>query len=372
MKHSPLRHLEAALRELELGHLRRARPAPQSADAVTFCSNDYLGLAAATVQTSGSPGAAASRLITGERAEHTALEAALAEWLGTESALTFTSGYAANVGLISALAGRGDLIVSDERNHASIIDGARLSRAEIEVVPHLDVAAVEAALAKHPTGRRWVVTEGYFSMDADSPDLPALRAVCDRYDAALLVDEAHSLGVLGPDGRGVAAELGVVPDAVIGTFGKAFGAGGAFVVGSKILTEWLWNRARSFVFSTGLSPLLATCALRGVQLANAHPELRARTLAVAHTLRSALAQLGKPASGYGHIIPVVLGSPAAALEASAALAALGVHAQAIRPPTVASGSSRLRIAASARHSEADVAKVVGAFRSVFNPKPSAT
>lgn len=365
MKQSPLRHLERALSELDEANLRRRRPEPQAFDATSFCSNDYLGLAAISVETSGSPGAAASRLIVGERVEHVALERALCEWLATESALVFTSGYAANVGLISALATRGDLIVSDERNHASIIDGAGLSRAQIEVVPHLSVAAVEKALSGHPSGRRWVVTEGYFSMDADSPDLRALRQVCDGQDAALIVDEAHSLGVLGPNGRGIAAEQGVVPDALVGTFGKALGAGGAFVAGTSLLIDWLWNRARSFVFSTGLSPVVAQCALRGVQAAQHCPELRARTAAVAQALREELAQLGRPAIGYGHILPVIFGSPTAAIDAMNALAKCGVQAQAIRPPTVAPGTSRLRLATSARHSEREVIAAITAFRSVF-------
>lgn len=368
MKQSPLRHLEGALHALDNANLRRHRPAPQPFDATSFCSNDYLGLAAISVETSGNPGAAASRLIVGERAEHVALERALCEWLGVESTLVFTSGYAANVGLISALAARGDLIISDERNHASIIDGARLSRAEVEVVPHLDTAAVANALATHPSGRRWVITEGYFSMDADSPDLRALRQICDTHDAALIVDEAHSLGVLGPDGRGVSADQGVIPDALVGTFGKALGAGGAFVAGPPMLIDWLWNKARSFVFSTGLSPLVAQCALRGVEAAQLRPELRARTALVAHTLRAALAEVGRPAAGYGHILPVIFGTPTAAIEAMRQLAELGVQAQAIRPPTVAPGSSRLRLAASAQHTERDVMTAVGAIRSVFGAR----
>ena len=365
MKQSPLRHLEVSLADLDSSSLKRVRPAAQAANAVTFCSNDYLGLASIVQEVRGAAGSAASRLISGERLEHVALEQALAKWLGSESALAFSSGYAANVGLISALAARGDLIVSDAMNHASIIDGARLSRAEIAITPHLDVAAVETALARHPSGHRWVVTEGYFSMDADSPDLPALRAICDRFDAALLVDEAHSFGVLGPDGRGVAAEQGIVPDAVIGTFGKSFGAAGAFVAGSHVLIEWLWNRARSFVFSTGLSPILAQCALRGLESALARPELRSRTAGVAHTLRSTLAELGAPTAGYGHVVPVILGNPEAALKASAELATLGIHVQAIRPPTVAPGTSRLRMTASAAHTEAEVARAVAALRVVF-------
>lgn len=364
VKHPALRHLTQDLAELERASLLRRRPKPLDPGALTFCSNDYLGLAQATSEIHGHPGAGASRLIAGERAEHETLERYLASWLGYEGALAFSSGYAANVGLLSALAQRGDLIVSDERNHASIIDGCRLSRADVEVIPHLDVAATAHALAGHPQGRRWVVTEGYFSMDADSPDLRALRAVCDAQDAALLVDEAHSLGVLGPGGQGICAEQGIVPDALVGTFGKAFGASGAFIAGPTLLLEWLWNRARSFVFSTGLSPLVAQCALQGIQVAERRPGLRERTLAAAAGLRAALDAAGIPAVGYGHILPVVLGAPAAALELSAALAQHGVIVQAIRPPTVPRGTSRLRITASALHGEADVDRAARAFLAV--------
>ncbi|HEX7664808.1 MAG TPA: aminotransferase class I/II-fold pyridoxal phosphate-dependent enzyme, partial [Polyangiaceae bacterium] len=165
--------------ELERATLRRTRPAPVDPSVVSFCSNDYLGLAAQPLSLETLPGSGAARLIAGEHREHQTLERVTAEWLGYESALLFTSGYAANLGLLSSLAHPGDLVVSDQRNHASIIDGIRLSKAEVAVVPHLDVEATAAALAKHPTGRRWVVTEGYFSMDADTPDLRALREVCD-------------------------------------------------------------------------------------------------------------------------------------------------------------------------------------------------
>ena len=365
MKQSALRHLEGDLLELERATLRRTRPAPVDPSVVSFCSNDYLGLAAQPLSLETLPGSGAARLIAGEHREHQTLERVTAQWLGYESALLFTSGYAANLGLLSSLAHPGDLVVSDQRNHASIIDGIRLSKAEVAVVPHLDVEATAAALAKHPTGRRWVVTEGYFSMDADTPDLRALREVCDAHDAALLVDDAHALGVLGPDGKGACAAQGVLPDVLVGTFGKAFGAGGAFVAGSAHLTDWLWNRARSFVFSTGISPLVAAAALHGWETARANPNLRARTLAAAESLRASLGRLGIEVAGYGHIVPVIMGAPEAAVEASRKLAELGIHVQAIRPPTVAPGTSRLRIAANARMGEAELTKAADAFRKVF-------
>ncbi|MGH7439646.1 MAG: aminotransferase class I/II-fold pyridoxal phosphate-dependent enzyme, partial [Polyangiaceae bacterium] len=257
-----LHFLEEALSEASRQHLFRDRPALRPGGGPSFCSNDYLGLASrlAAPATSGS---GASRLVSGERAEHGALEEAVAGLVGLPSSLVFSSGYAANVGLLSSLPRPGDLVVSDALNHASIIDGIRLSKCRVAVVPHLDVGAVEAALGDRGAGRAFVVTESYFSMDADSPDLRALRAVCDRHGAALLVDEAHAIGVLGPGGAGLCAEQGVVPDALVGTFGKAFGAAGAFVAGCEPLTQWLWNTARSFVFSTGMSPVVAAAALEG-------------------------------------------------------------------------------------------------------------
>lgn len=256
MQHSdPLQHLDAELAELERRDLLRRPPPPADPRLRSFCSNDYLGLAADPPPPAPS-GSGASRLIAGERAEHRELEQRLASWTGTEDALVFSSGYAANVGVLSALASPGDLIVSDALNHASIIDGSRLSRARIAVVPHLDVGAVRAALRTRETGRAWVVVESYYSMDADGPDLAQLRGACDEAGAALLVDEAHALGVLGPGGRGRCAEAGVRPDVLVGTLGKSLGSQGAFVAGRAVLKSWLWNRARSFVFSTGLSPRL--------------------------------------------------------------------------------------------------------------------
>jgi 8-amino-7-oxononanoate synthase len=305
-------------------------------------------------------------LVSGEAPEHAALEGALAAWLQTDSALLFSSGYAANVGLLGALASAGDRVVSDALNHASIIDGCRLSRADVVVVPHLEVEPVRRALrAPRAAGARaWVVTESYFSMHADSPDLRALRAVCDEAGAGLLVDEAHALGVLGPDGRGLCAAAGVVPDALVGTLGKAFGRQGAFVAGDDVLRHWLWNRARSFVFSTGLSPATAESARWAFEHARATPALRATCLARSAELREQLAPFA-PSAPAGPIVPIVLGDAERAVAVARAARAQGLHVQAIRPPTVPAGQARLRLTATALQSADDVAFATSTLRALL-------
>ena len=255
---------------------------------------------------------------------------------------------------------RHSFVVIDSLAHASIIDGVRLSRAHLSVAQHGDADAVAERLA-HANGRRtFVVTESYFSMDADSPDLAALRSVCDQAGAALIVDEAHALGVLGPDGRGLCAERGVQADAVVGTFGKAFGSSGAFVAGSETLVEWLWNRARSFVFSTGLSPVVAEAALRGMRTAECEPWRRERVSSAARQLRGRLQTLGISSLGYGHIVPWVLGSNAEALRVASALCAQGLAVRAIRPPAVPPDTARLRLTVTAAHAPSDVEQLADA------------
>lgn len=357
---SPLAHLAQELERLEALGLRR-RPPPALADgAASFCSNDYLGLAGATAPDAPS-GAGASRLIAGERPAHADLERAIARWLGADACLAFTSGYAANVGALAALAAPGDLIVSDALNHASLIDGARLARARVVVVPHNDVEAVERALAERAEERAWVVTESYFSMDADGPDLRALREVATRHGAALYLDEAHALGVLGPEGRGRAAEVGVVPDVLVGTLGKAFGSQGAFVAGRELLRDWLWNRARSFVFSTGLSPLAAEAARLALETSLATPALRLRVAANAARLRAGLVALGLAPIGFGHVVPLVVGTSARAVALSEALRAEGVDVPPVRPPTVPDGTARLRLTVTARHDDGAIDRLLSAF-----------
>jgi 8-amino-7-oxononanoate synthase len=345
------------------GRLRLPRASALAPETLILCSNDYLGWAReplAPGALEAPSGAGASRLVSGDHAAHRALEAALADWLGCEAALVFSSGYAANVGLIAALAGEGDLVVSDALNHASLIDGARLSRATVRVVPHLDADAVERALAGPGTRRRFVVTESYFSMDGRGPDLGALRAACDRHDAALVVDEAHALGVFGPAGRGRLAEAGVTAEAVVGTLGKAIGLAGAFVAGTALLRTWLWNRARSFVFSTGLSPSIAAAAVPRVAAVARDDAARARLGVLSARARRALADAGAPiAPSFGPILPWIVGRSEDAVAFSDRLLARGLFVQAIRPPTVPDATARLRLSLTARLSDAELDRALG-------------
>jgi 8-amino-7-oxononanoate synthase len=324
-------------------------------------SNDYLGygraaVSRATLEALGahSPGAGASRLIHGTADPIPALEAELASWVAQPQALLFSSGYAANLGVVAALARGGGLVVSDALNHASLIDGCRLGRARVVVVPHLDLDAVTAALRAAPEQRRIVLTESYFSMDGDSPDLATLRAICDEHGALLVVDEAHALGVFGPEGAGRLREREVRADVTIGTLGKAIGVQGAFVAGTTVLRSYLWNRARSFVFSTGVSPLLAALIRVHVERARADEPARSRVLGHARRLRGRLGVRGE-----GPIIPIEFGDPTRAGRAADRLRELGILAQAIRPPTVPSGA-RLRVTVSAAMTEADVERLADA------------
>jgi 8-amino-7-oxononanoate synthase len=367
-------YLSAQLRTLsDAGLLRdpadaqtRLALAESRPDFIDACSNDYLGLAASPTDVSRETarvGAGASRLVQGTWPQHEALEGALAKWVGAESALLFSSGFAANVGALAALCGPDSVVLSDALNHASLIDGCRLSRAEVAVVPHLDLAALETALVYGTAARaRWVVSEAYFSMDGDGPNLAALRAICDRHRAFLVLDEAHSLGVYGPGGAGRSAEAGVVPDVFIGTLGKAVGVQGAFVAGSEALRTFLWNRARSLVFSTAPSPELCTRLLEHVELTRHAGALREIVLQRASELRALLAERGVsliPRS-FGPIVAVLVGESDRAQEAAEFLRSQGILAQAIRPPTVPDGFARLRLTVGARHSSGDVHRIADA------------
>ncbi len=352
---------EAGLLRTPDDRLERARLAEQlGGNVLDLSSNDYLGLAPDSVSREtrfSAKGAGASRLIHGTRPEHLALEAEVADWVGQERALYFSSGYAANVGALSALAGPSDVIFSDALNHASLIDGCRLSRARVHVFPHLDLEALEHGLKQAPeSGARWVAVESYFSMDGDGPDLVRLRELCDAYGAALYVDEAHALGVFGPGGAGLCAASDVVPDVLMGAFGKAAGSQGAFIASRDVVRTWLWNRARSFVFSTAPSPLAAAATLEQVKRLKKADSERTRLLDHAQLLRDALSRRNVRCmdGSFGPILGLVVGSAERALSAAARLRAQGVLVQAIRPPTVPAGTARLRVTVSTRHTPAEL------------------
>lgn len=336
--------------------------------AVDFSSNDYLGLAtnphiaeavAAAVREHGA-GAGGSRLISGNNPEHVALERELAEYFEAEAALTFASGYAANVGIIPAIVGRGDVIFADALNHASLIDGCRLSRASVHIYPHLDATALAALLREHrgSARRALIVTDGLFSMDGDRAPIPDIVDLAKQFDAWTYVDDAHAVGVDGIEGRGTASAArrqGQI-DITVGTLGKAFGVAGAFVYGSSTLVQYLVNRARSFIFSTAMMPAQAAAARTAVSMVRGEPVHRERLLANAIRMTRMLHGAGIKALGSAgsHIVPVLIGDAAAAVGAGAQLASRGYLVGALRPPTVPNGASRLRITVSAAHTQLQI------------------
>lgn len=333
---------------------------------VNFASNDYLGLAvdprlaaaAAQAEATLGVGAGASRLISGHTGVTAALESAIAAWVRRPACRLFNSGYAANTGLIPSLASSGDVIFSDDRNHASLIDGCRLSRATIEVYRHNDVDDLRRRMAARSGRRRFVVTESLFSMDGDPAPLEEIVAVAHAGEAAVIVDDAHALGVLGEGGAGLAPSSQA--DVIVGTLGKSVGSAGAFVAGSVGLVDLLWNRARPLVFSTGMTIGSQAAALAGVEIARGADGARRRAMLT--ELRAQLMRGLGLADGLGAIVPVMLGADAAAVAASTALERGGFWVPAIRPPTVAEGTARLRVTLSAIHSSAQVRALVEALR----------
>ena len=332
-----------------------------------LASNDYLGLAshprmkarAQKATAAWGTGSGASRLISGSTTLFDELEGCLARFKQTEAALVFNTGYMANVGLLQALAGHEDVIFSDELNHASIIDGCRLSRARIEVYPHCDTQALAGLLEKcGPSRRRIIITDGVFSMDGDIAPLPELAALSRSYDATLIVDDAHGTGALGPTGCGALEHFGLAgsPDIIVmATLGKALGSFGAFVAGSRDLRDYLINRARSFMFTTALPPSVVASAMEALSILKDEPELCRRLTQNAEFMRAGLKTLGfNTLDSRTQIMPLLIGNPDKALAMARRLFEEGIFIQAIRPPTVPQGSSRLRITVMATHEIQDL------------------
>jgi 8-amino-7-oxononanoate synthase len=335
-----------------------------------LCSNNYLGLAdhphvreaAAQAAMRWGVGAGASRLISGTMTVHRRLEERLAAFAGRQSSLLFGSGYLANLGVIGALAGRGDTVFSDELNHASIVDGCRLSRAEVVVYRHADVEHLLWSMRRHggrgsAQGGRLIVTDSVFSMDGDVAPLAEIVELAHASGARLAVDEAHAIGTYGPGGRGVLAEQGLEGevDAIVGTLGKSLGSYGAYVCGDEEIVRYLLNTSRSFIFSTAPPPPSIAGALAALELLEQRPHRVERLSANARALRRALTREGfEVAEGEMHIVPLIVGDERDTLRLCQESIEHGVFAQAIRPPTVPAGTSRLRLAAMASHTATDM------------------
>jgi 8-amino-7-oxononanoate synthase len=340
---------------------------------INFSSNDYLGLAndprlreaaTAAIDEFG-VGAGASRLISGTQPPHLALERALAKWKGTEAALCFSSGYAAALGTIPALVAKNDVVLLDKLCHASLIDGARLSGAVLRVFPHNHLAKLESHLEwarrEHPAKRVLVITESVFSMDGDPAPLRELVELKKRFGALLMLDEAHAIGVIGPNGRGLAAAENVSEeiDVQMGTLSKALGASGGYICGSRTLIDWLINRARSFIYSTAPPPATAAASLAAVDfLASPSGEQRRLLLweriKLMQRLLPRAGAKGEDVAARSAIFPLIVGDEKAALDLAAALQSEGFLVPAIRYPTVAKGAARLRITVTATHKAAQI------------------
>jgi 8-amino-7-oxononanoate synthase len=384
------RALEAALAQLEAAQLRRARVtigqrAPtgrtltleDGRELIDFSSNDYLGfarhpaLARALAESAAHAGAGsgASHLITGHGAEHARLEEELAAFTQRERALLFSTGYMANLAVITALAGRGERVVLDRLCHASLIDGARLSGATLVRYAHAAAAEAARLVADDPEHTVLLATDGVFSMDGDLAPLPELARCARRHGLWLVVDDAHGLGVLGARGGGVLEHFGLGSDAapvLVGTLGKAFGSFGAFVAGSAALIELLIQKARTYLYTTALPEPVAAATRAALALIGRASGRRERLAALVTRFRAAAHAAGVPlGSSTTPIQPVLLGSPAAALAAQRHLAAAGYWVVAIRPPTVPVGCARLRITLSATHTEAQVDALAAELGALF-------
>ncbi len=343
-----------------------------------FCSNDYLGLsherrvkdAVIEAVAQYGFGSGGSRLIAGTRTPHERLESQLKDFLRTEAALLFSSGYCANSGIIPAIAGKGDAILADRLNHASLVDGCLLSRAEFLRYPHRDMAALEKLLKKTSSAKsRWIISDGLFSMDGDLAPLDDICGLAQKYGARVYLDDAHAFGVLGDGGRGTPAMFGVEGkiDLIVGTLGKAAGGMGAFAAGSKIAVDFLLNRARSFIFSTAMPPAVAAGNLKAVEILGECGAERADFLLTVNSFHTELKRLNFALKAEGYIIPLVLGNASDALNAARAFWDEGIYLQAVRPPAVPEGTARLRLTLTARQTDEDRGVMLGAIRRIIPP-----
>lgn len=341
-----------------------------------FASNNYLGLAhdqrliQASIRTTQRLGAGStgSRLTTGNTSIHEELEKRLAQFKQTEAAILFNTGYMANIAALTTLVGKGDVILSDELNHASIIDGCRLSRAQTLVYRHTDLEDLEEKLQRTACyGKRLIVTDGVFSMDGDIAPLPGIVELAERYDAFVMIDDAHATGVLGRDGRGTAEHFGMKGriDIQMGTLSKAVGAEGGYIAGSQSLIDYLLNQARPFIFSTALPPGVVASALTAIDIISSEPERRVRLRHMSQRLYNELTALGYTVwGGETPILAIICGRPEDALVLSKALHENGIFAPAIRPPTVPSGTSRIRLTVMATHQDEQINHIIEVFRKI--------
>jgi len=348
-------------------------------EMILLCSNNYLGLAthprikeaeASALKKYGT-GACASRLISGNMEIHEALEEKTATFKGCQSAIIFATGYMANVGVITALAGKGDLILSDELNHASIIDGCRLSGATISIYAHRDVDAINSILSQHdppdPHNRRLIITEGIFSMDGDIAPLPDILEAAKIHDAWVIVDDAHATGVLGENGRGTAEYFHLKNDQLIqvGTFSKSLASLGGYVAGPEPVIEWLKNNSRSFIYSTALPPSICAGSIAAIEILESNHLIRRRLWKNIKRFRQGLINLGFDTMGsQAQIIPILTGDTNLTMEFAEALFEKGIYAPGIRPPTVPEGKSRIRVSLMASHTYEQIDRVLYVFEKV--------
>jgi 8-amino-7-oxononanoate synthase len=373
---SRLGHLQQAgliRRRRRIGGPQGPHLSVDGAQVLAFCSNDYLGLAnhpaladaARRALDEFGVGAGASAHICGHMAVHEALEQRLAQFVGLPRALHFSTGYMANLGVLPALAGAGDVIFSDRLNHASLIDAARLSHADVVIYPHCDVEALDRMMQQAAQRSKLVVTDAVFSMDGDLAPLPQLLALCQRHDAWLVVDDAHGFGVLGESGAGSLAHWGLSSERIvyIGTLSKAAGVFGAFVAADAEVIEWILQSARTYMFTTASPPMLAAALLAALEVIQSESQRRARLSSLIERVRSELSGLPwRLLPSTTAIQPLIVGENSRALSLMESLRSEGIWVPAIRPPTVPAGTARLRISLSAAHSDQDVDRLAASLR----------